>query len=158
MPVRNPLQALIVAFVAWKAFLLAIAAGSCFGVAYDTSASLALDGAGVGNSSTPTLITRLTSWDAVYFTQIARRGYLFEQEWAFGSGLPITISYFSKGWQHISDASVMLFLFYSLVLFHPRTNITCRQHWQLLALRPAAILSMPQWASLWPMLPIWSLS
>jgi phosphatidylinositol glycan class V len=112
---RNPTQTLIAAFAAWKVFLLAVAVGSCFvGAAYDTSASLLappLDGrglVGLGNTSTPTaatsistttttLVTRLTSWDAIYFTQTARRGYLFEQEWAFGTGLPLVIFYLGKG-------------------------------------------------------------
>ncbi|KAF3761275.1 family 76 glycosyltransferase [Cryphonectria parasitica EP155] len=35
---------------------------------------------------------RLTSWDAIYFIKAAERGYLFEQEWAFGPALPTCIS------------------------------------------------------------------
>lgn len=96
---RHPVRTLVTVFAAWKTLLFLIAAGSIVGGAYDTSASLTLDGSAVsGNSSSaPTLIARLTSWDAIYFTQVARRGYLFEQEWAFGSGIPLVVSYLIKG-------------------------------------------------------------
>lgn len=89
----HPVQTLAVAFLGWKALLLAIAAGTRVGSTYDTSTTLMLAGL---NQSQPALLTRLTSWDAIYFVQIARRGYLFEQEWAFGYGLPAIIS-LSKG-------------------------------------------------------------
>ena len=91
-----PYQTLIAAFLAWKGLLLAIAAGSCVGPSYDTSGSLLLSD-GPANQSVPTLVTRLTSWDAIYFIQNAKRGYLFEQEWAFGLGLPSLISSVVKG-------------------------------------------------------------
>ena len=97
----------MVVFVAWEVFLLGIAIGSsAVGAAYDTSASLTLEAqpresAAAGASSSPnlahTLVTRLTSWDAIYFVQAARRDYLFEQEWAFGSGLPLVIAALSRG-------------------------------------------------------------
>ena len=104
---RHPKTSIVVVFVAWKLFLLGISIGSAaVGDAYDTSASLTLEAqpkqsAAVGASSSPTLahtlITRLTSWDAIYFVQAAHRGYLFEQEWAFGSGLPLVIAALSRG-------------------------------------------------------------
>ncbi|RKU49295.1 ER membrane glycoprotein subunit of the GPI transamidase complex-like protein [Coniochaeta pulveracea] len=93
---RRPVRSLVTAFLAWKTFLFLIAAGSLVGGAYDTSSSLALDGSG-NSTGTPTIIARLTSWDAVYFTKVARRGYLFEQEWAFGCGLPIVVSCLIRG-------------------------------------------------------------
>ncbi|KAL1880585.1 hypothetical protein VTK73DRAFT_5390 [Phialemonium thermophilum] len=89
---QQPLLGLSLIFFTWKAILFSVAFASSFGVAYDTSGSLALteDGAiDFGSLQLPTLIARLTSWDAIYFTKIARCGYVFEQEWAFGSGLPI---------------------------------------------------------------------
>ncbi len=89
--VQRPVRTLVTVFVAWKLFLFLIAAGSTVGPAYDTSGSITLDAASSGNASAPVLLARLTSWDAIYFTQVARRGYLFEQEWAFGSGLTIVI-------------------------------------------------------------------
>ncbi|KAB5566674.1 GPI mannosyltransferase 2 [Coniochaeta sp. 2T2.1] len=95
--VRHPVRTIIAVFAAWKLFLFLIAAGSTVvGPAYDTSASLALDAASAGKTNSSgsaysELLARLTSWDAIYYTQVARRGYLFEQEWAFGSGLTIVI-------------------------------------------------------------------
>ncbi|KAK3384403.1 glycosyltransferase family 76 protein [Lasiosphaeria ovina] len=100
----SPSLVLIAVFVFWKIFLFAIAAGSyVVGDAYDTSGSLALLGTGsgpnLGKNSTGIhsltlagrLTARLTSWDAIYFVSVAHRGYRFEQEWAFGTGLPLTI-------------------------------------------------------------------
>jgi len=90
----HPYRTLTAAFAVWKLFLFTVAVGSSVGDAYDTSAALAV----LGNdesSSPPTLIgrlaTRFASWDAIYFVSAARRGYLFEQEWAFGTALPLAI-------------------------------------------------------------------
>lgn len=81
-------------FAIWKTLLLAIVAASP-GPGYDTSTVLMLADprAGVPTSSTTLvsravehLLTRLVRWDSVYFVNIAQRGYVFEQEWAFGRG------------------------------------------------------------------------
>lgn len=100
----DPHQALIAFFLGWKALLLAIAAGSAaVSPPYDTSAGINLllsaDGSGALTASTnqSALLARLTSWDAVYYVKAATRGYLFEQEWAFGSGVPTLISIIIKG-------------------------------------------------------------
>jgi phosphatidylinositol glycan class V len=90
-------RTLVTVFVAWKLFLFLMAAGSTVGPAYDTSGSITLDVASRGSTCAPAILARLTSWDAIYFTQVARRGYLFEQEWAFGSGLTIVIEYLVNG-------------------------------------------------------------
>jgi phosphatidylinositol glycan class V len=77
-PLNRPKYSLITIFIAWKLLLLAIAATSP-GSGYDTSTTL--------HASANILFpTKLLRWDAIYFTQIARRGYLFEQDWAFGWG------------------------------------------------------------------------
>lgn len=94
----HPYRTLTTVFVAWKAFLLAVAAGSQVGPTYDTSSSLLLapdepSGSVFGSS----LVTRLTSWDAIYFVKSAQRGHLFEQEWAFSSALPNCISFIIRG-------------------------------------------------------------
>ncbi|KAJ4414315.1 ER membrane glycoprotein subunit of the GPI transamidase complex-like protein [Gnomoniopsis sp. IMI 355080] len=90
---QSPYRTLTVFFVAWKVLLLAIAAGSQVGPLYDTSSELLTLSSEPG-AETPVrnLITRLCSWDAIYFIKNAQRGYLFEQEWAFGSALPACIS------------------------------------------------------------------
>lgn len=94
----RPYQTLITSFAAWKLLLFTIALGSCVGDAYDTSGSLAV----LGNDGHPpglatSLVTRFASWDAIYFLTAARRGYRFEQEWAFGAPLPMTIRAITRG-------------------------------------------------------------
>ncbi|KAK1657708.1 mannosyltransferase [Colletotrichum godetiae] len=84
----QPRQTLIASFFAWKALLLAVALGSAVAPSYDTSTTLMLQ----RNESDISLVTRLTRWDALYFTQSARRGYVYEQEWAFNAGLPIVVA------------------------------------------------------------------
>jgi hypothetical protein len=39
------------------------------------------------------LLQTLTRWDAIYFASIAERGYVFEQEWAFGWGFTRLLSF-----------------------------------------------------------------
>ncbi len=97
-PNPNPHLTLLKAFTLQKTLLLLITLGSTLaGNAYDTSADLALhpggDGlvSGGGDGLGHRLVARLTSWDAIYFVSVARRGYRFEQEWAFGGGLPVVV-------------------------------------------------------------------
>ncbi|KAG7286206.1 ER membrane glycoprotein subunit of the GPI transamidase complex-like protein [Staphylotrichum longicolle] len=111
----HPHRTILASFFAWKLFLLAIALGSTLvGDAYDTSAGLVVQGSsglglpgkddrlvgGGGGTGGGTggglglgraLVSRLSSWDAIYFVSVARRGYRFEQEWAFGAGLPVVV-------------------------------------------------------------------
>ncbi|KAL1839451.1 hypothetical protein VTJ49DRAFT_1489 [Mycothermus thermophilus] len=89
----HPYRTLTIAFVAWKLILFLIAFGAVLaGEAYDSSADLVVHGTGSGtaprNSLITRLVTRFSSWDAIYFVSIAHGGYLHEQYWAFGSGLP----------------------------------------------------------------------
>ncbi len=93
----HPLRSLSCIFIAWKAFLFAIALGSGVSPAYDTSSTLLSPDQATYHESAFDLATRLTRWDAIYFVQASRRGYLFEQEWAFASGLPTVISFLAKG-------------------------------------------------------------
>ncbi|KFX87178.1 hypothetical protein V490_08472 [Pseudogymnoascus sp. VKM F-3557] len=77
------------------------------GPGYDTSASLLTPPAGNGSSLTgllELLAEKLTSWDAIYFTTVARRGYLYEQEWAFAWGWTQLISFFSSDLRETSLA------------------------------------------------------
>lgn len=105
----HPHRTLIAAFVAWKALLFVIAIAACIGSAYDTSGALAVLGVDSDSLSVQaldaskpsgvvgTLLTRFASWDAVYYVSVAHRGYQFEQEWAFGAGLPMAIRGIIKG-------------------------------------------------------------
>lgn len=102
----HPYRTLAITFVAWKAFLLAIAAGSLVGPTYDTSSSLLTASATGDGHAGPVadLVTRLSSWDAIYFVKAAERGYIFEQEWAFGSALPLCISFLVRGESNLRPA------------------------------------------------------
>lgn len=98
-PLDSPHQSLLCLFVAYKSLLLFIALCSP-GPGYDTSSTLLTPSAGNGSSLTTLLelvAEKLTSWDAVYFTTVARRGYLYEQEWASAWGWTRLISFFSSG-------------------------------------------------------------
>ncbi|GAW14201.1 hypothetical protein ANO14919_035980 [Xylariales sp. No.14919] len=92
----HPLRSLTCIFLAWKTFLFTIALGSGLSPAYDTSSTLLSTTRDTYHESVFDLATRLTRWDAIYFVQASQRGYLFEQEWAFASGLPTVISFLAK--------------------------------------------------------------
>ncbi|RYP90483.1 hypothetical protein DL770_003394 [Monosporascus sp. CRB-9-2] len=96
LDLEHPVQSLVLAFASWKTLLLAIAIGSSVGPAYDTSSTLISPVISSPNESAFDIATKLTRWDAIYFVQAARRGYLFEQEWAFGGGLPTVISFITN--------------------------------------------------------------
>ncbi|KAI4253399.1 MAG: hypothetical protein LQ352_003718 [Teloschistes flavicans] len=87
-----PRSSLVLLFLTWKAVLLFISCTSPY-PGYDTSTTLLsfTDGQNttqqsLGVSLLPTLVGKLTRWDALYFTKVASRGAQFEQEWAFGWG------------------------------------------------------------------------
>ncbi|PQE33905.1 GPI mannosyltransferase 2 protein [Rutstroemia sp. NJR-2017a WRK4] len=88
-PLDAPLRTLSIAFICWKAVLLLIAACSP-GPGYDTSTNLllsSLEYQGINLPSTARyLISKLVRWDGIYYVQLSERGYLYEQEWAFGWG------------------------------------------------------------------------
>ncbi|KFY05552.1 hypothetical protein V492_08455, partial [Pseudogymnoascus sp. VKM F-4246] len=78
---------------------------------YDTSASLLTTPVNDGSSVTALfelLAEKLTSWDAIYFTTVAKRGYLHEQEWAFAWGWTNLISFFSSELHETSLAHLPL--------------------------------------------------
>ena len=100
----HPVRRLTIYFIGWKLLLLLIIAASP-GPGYDTSTTLlgpewtstkesgigSLDYAHHGSresiSAVLSLVRRnLVRWDSIYFLSTAQRGYLFEQEWAFGYG------------------------------------------------------------------------
>lgn len=90
-PIDYPKTSLIVAYTVWKLLLACIVILSP-GSGYDTSTSLLYPDGYITNIVSwrewllKSWLRNLTRWDAIYFTQIARRGYMWEQEWAFGWG------------------------------------------------------------------------
>jgi Mannosyltransferase (PIG-V) len=95
----HPTISLILLFWAWKALLFAIIVNSP-GSGYDTSTTLLPFGVSntVERSHIPrfsSIFLRFVRWDSIYFVQIAERGYLFEQEWAFGCGYAKLLSLLS---------------------------------------------------------------
>jgi phosphatidylinositol glycan class V len=105
---NHPIRTLVLSFLTWKTLLLIIAAISP-GPGYDTSASLIEPSHGSSQkidgelpAALRYLVERLTRWDAIYFVQTANRGYLFEQEWAFGWGFSRLIALCTSGEDQIS--------------------------------------------------------
>lgn len=90
-----PIQSLTGVFLAWKALILSIAFGSNISPAYDTSTSLLFQLLYPSAPLKP-LAARLSSWDAIYFVHAAKEGYIYEQEWAFGTGVSLAMRYTSQ--------------------------------------------------------------
>lgn len=84
-------------FWTWKTLILLIAITSP-GPGYDTSTTLLDFGIAENSIFTPLskLIQSLVRWDAIYFTSMAQRGHLYEQEWAFGIGISSTLSWLAR--------------------------------------------------------------
>lgn len=110
---RHPIRTLTLLFLAWKAILFPIIA-NCPGLGYDTSTNLlavssplvAFDGDGSTAWSRSLLsiidssslgIWNFVRWDAIYFVRVAERGYLFEQEWAWGYGWTGSLRFLGSG-------------------------------------------------------------
>ncbi|GFF69547.1 conserved hypothetical protein [Aspergillus udagawae] len=101
----RPYKSLLSVFVFWKTLLLLLAVFSP-GPGYDTSTTLRLNRNAANADLDGPLIaslrlvsTKLTRWDAIYFTEVASRGYIFEQEWAFGYGFTKLINFFANALQ-----------------------------------------------------------
>lgn len=111
-PLDHPKKFLVLSFVTWKLILLCIAFTSP-GPGYDTSSFLFhsdLDLAQTKSRAGWEPASRLRSlvrWDAIYFTETARRGYLWEQEWAFGWGFSNLVAVTSKGGHYATTASLL---------------------------------------------------
>lgn len=103
------IRLLTVLFFCWKLLLFSVVALAP-GPGYDTSTTLLIDdespsgfleGVGAVSTNLP-LVLKFVRWDAIYFSQIAQRGYLFEQEWAFGPGFPNLVAFLHNGNCHTS--------------------------------------------------------
>lgn len=107
-PLYYPKTSLVVAYTVWKLLLACIAISSP-GLGYDTSTSLLYSDENVTQITfwsdwiLKLWLRNLTRWDAIYFTQIARRGYVWEQEWAFGWGFTKLMSLAVRSKSAITD-------------------------------------------------------
>ncbi|QSZ34690.1 hypothetical protein DSL72_007545 [Monilinia vaccinii-corymbosi] len=105
-PLEAPVGTLISCFTLWKLSLLLVAACSP-GPGYDTSTSLFLSSLhSIGKkealpSAVQYLVGKLVRWDAVYFVRLSNRGYLYEQEWAFGWGFSRMIKFCTMGLEYL---------------------------------------------------------
>ena len=119
---KTPRTLLVILFLVWKVLLLIITL-LVPGPGYDTSTQLLFEG--FGTKSVPLsssqhvgqnrihnwsigrdrFIESLTRWDAIYFVSVAERGYVFEQEWAFGWGFTKLLSFLSKSTSISSSSS-----------------------------------------------------
>lgn len=95
----SPIQSLLVVFGLWKTIVL-VAALCSPGPGYDSSGVLYqpdVADSGVLEKIAAHVGSRLSSWDAIYFTEIAKNGYYHEQFYMAGYGWTSLISYFSSG-------------------------------------------------------------
>lgn len=99
----HPRFSLLVVYTGWKLLLLCLAFASP-GLGYDTSTTLLYHDPEFSDITPRSRwarlvpgVGKLVRWDAVYFTQIGQRGYLWEQEWAFGWGFTKSLAVIGRG-------------------------------------------------------------
>lgn len=98
---ERPRSYLLASFVVWKLLLFAIVLVTP-APAYDTSTAVLFQ---AGSSSfepaqqsfLDQLADRFTRWDGIYFTKVAQRGYINEQEWAFSWGFTQLLGRVAQG-------------------------------------------------------------
>ncbi|OJJ73554.1 hypothetical protein ASPBRDRAFT_194492 [Aspergillus brasiliensis CBS 101740] len=102
---HHPYRSLFSVFLLWKASLLLLAILTP-GPGYDTSTTLfpwhrdTSEREGVIPSTLRRISTKLSRWDSIYFTESARRGHIFEQEWAFSYSFSKFINLLAPGFAH----------------------------------------------------------
>ncbi|EPQ65207.1 BgtASP-21312 [Blumeria graminis f. sp. tritici] len=142
-PSDHPLKALTAIFFCWKVLLLIVASSSP-GPGYDTSTNISIN---AQENKLPLpfrhIVEKLLRWDAVYYSVISSRGYLFEQEWAFGWGWTRLIALWTAGLQsfgfpnydgieslvaivlaHASHYLSVIELFYLTLIIFPKESLT----------------------------------
>jgi phosphatidylinositol glycan class V len=131
-PQDHSFLTLTICFVFWKALLIGIALTSP-GPGYDTSTTLLkheieephLDLQAHGGLSES--LSKFVRWDAIYFTQISLRGYMFEQEWAFGWGFVKLLAFLMLGIAPLQRTTASTFVLIGKVWkeqgsVHPKTR------------------------------------
>lgn len=100
--IRSPKRYLTLYWAAWK-FILFVLALASPGIGYDTSTDVLLAARSTHESPYRIFdqfkygLQKFVRWDAIYFSQIAQRGHLFEQEWAFGWGFTRLLHWGARG-------------------------------------------------------------
>lgn len=104
----RPIKSLSIAFALWKALLFLVIV-TCPGPGYDTSTSLLPYQVQNLSDDLPSphkhqilssylsIPLRFVRWDAIYYVHAAEKGYVFEQEWAFGYGYTRILALLSSG-------------------------------------------------------------
>lgn len=131
------IRSLLLVYAGWKS-LLFIGIAFSPGPGYDTSTQILLPSVSASDPLPIRVIshvlTRLVRWDALYFVKVANRGYLYEQEWAWGSGFTTLVGDVAKGAQpldtHTSRLATRLSISSIFCCFITAT--VCRGHcWHL---------------------------
>ena len=99
-----PRVLLLSTFLLWKALLLTIVSSSPG--SYDSSTELLFK----DDPGAPLIVRKLVKWDAIYFIRLAERGYVYEQEWAFGWGFTRTLALTGKGRRHLHRSLFRMFV------------------------------------------------
>ena len=135
-PLDRPKVALVLYLLVWKSLLLCIAIVSP-GAGYDTSTTLLHLDDQLANLTSksglgiPLKLESLVRWDAIYFTQIAQNGYIWEQEWAFGWGFTRLIALISKGTSMSVTGEFPTYCLRYYVLWIPEVNWHRNNRWDL---------------------------
>ena len=135
-PLDRPKVTLVLCLLVWKLLLLCIAIVSP-GAGYDTSTTLLQSDDKLANFTSkyglnlPLEWESLVRWDAIYFTQIAQDGYIWEQEWAFGWGFTRLIALVSKGTSMSITRELPINCLRSYVLWIPQVNWHRSHCWDL---------------------------
>ncbi|KAF2400936.1 hypothetical protein EJ06DRAFT_476197, partial [Trichodelitschia bisporula] len=129
-----PLASLALLFIAWKLVLLGVALASP-GEGYDSSTGLWMRWWGADTSPCTAsdsglvarlarrLAQRLVRWDAIYYTTSAQRGYVYEQEWAFGWGLTTLLGKLAE-WLPLSSSPLLDVAYHGIFLANASHLVT----------------------------------
>ncbi|KIW35630.1 uncharacterized protein PV07_02315 [Cladophialophora immunda] len=132
----HPILTLFVLFLAWKSVILLITLAAP-GVGYDTSTSLLSweDGGRQIITNTPDEMSdgwlKFVRWDSIYYTHISDQGHVFEQEWAFGTGISTAISWTSRSLRQLGFSAEPSSSFVGILLSHASHWLSVIQLWAL---------------------------
>ncbi|MCJ1470013.1 ER membrane glycoprotein subunit of the GPI transamidase complex-like protein [Pseudocyphellaria aurata] len=127
----HPILFLVLCFTLWKLLLISVAIASP-GPGYDTSTTLPKCDLEEGAIKASSWLDKFVRWDAIYFTRIAHRGVVFEQEWAFGWGFARLLTLVGRALENTAiskqlDAEALA----GLLLSHCLHLLSCLMLYQL---------------------------